>query len=333
MATEVEFADYVRGVRASGPSVAVLDARLEKAQPPDITTAEKKALKLVHDRAADVAAVQAARDRLAPGRLRPVLLSFLNDWTGLYDALSAKVRLPRTISDVGDRAETMRASLFPDGVSFTLLDAESAWSEGSRRLQRIDDEDLQSELVALVGKEFVMAVRSGTDALGAAIGTNDGGTEAPSSSALQEAIARFGKAVGNYGRVLAASCDEDDEESVQRFLKAVGPMDVHRAGMRSGASDHADPTPAPVPAPTPTPVATHPTPVVVTSAGSTPAPASSTSTGNVAAPATPTTSAGNVAAPITPVTSTGTVPATAANRTSSGAVNAPTTNGGNGIAA
>ncbi len=323
MATEVEFADYVRGVRTSGPAVAVLDARLDKAQPPDITAAEKKALKLVHQRAEEVAVVQAARDRLAPGRLRPLLLAFANDWSGVYEALGAKTRVPKEISDVGERAEKVQVSLFPDGVSFTQLDAETAWSEGSRRLQRIDDEELEQELDALIGKEFVLAARKGTGALGAAIGTTDGAAESPSSSALQEAITRFGKAVGNYGRVLSASCDEDDEASVQRFLKAVSPLDMHRAMMRSSASDTTSaPTDTTTQPATPAHVTTPATPVhapaPVTSAGSTPAPAPVTSTGNVAAPVATSTSNGSVPAP---------------SSTSNGSVPAPSTNGGNGIAA
>jgi hypothetical protein len=241
--SEVGFENYVRGIRCSGPSVAVLMARLEKAQPPDLTPPEKKAFKLLQQRAHQVELVLAARDRLAPGRLRPVLLSHADGWNALYEALVAKSRIPVSISDVGARASALVGSLFADGTSFTQLDAETAWSEAQRRLTRIVDEELEHELTQLVGPELLEVARAATTTLGNAIGTR-GDAEAPSSTALQEALALFGRAVGAYGRALAANCDEDDDASVQRFLKAVAPIDLHRANMRAGsdAGDTTDPT-------------------------------------------------------------------------------------------
>jgi hypothetical protein len=76
----------------------------------------------------------------------------------------------------------------------------------------------------------------------------------PSTTALQEALGRFGRAVGAYGRAMAATCDEDDPASVARFLKAMAPIDVHRAGARgNGESDAPEVTDPNGPFVTPTP--------------------------------------------------------------------------------
>jgi hypothetical protein len=254
---EVQFPDYVRNVRANGPSALVLWARLQKVAPKDITTDEKRALKILGQRAKEVREVQSERDRQSPAKLRPVLNSYVNGWSGLYEGLSAKARVPAVVSDAGLRAQAINDSLFPDGVSFTQLPAPSAWSEGERRLERLDAEGLESRIIELVGADLLSTVRVSTAALADAIGTGEADRITPSSTGLIEALARFGRAVSRYGRWLAANCDEEDPASVDRFMRAVAPIDAHRAAMgRSSGSDTttpdttdtSEPTTAPPPA-------------------------------------------------------------------------------------
>jgi hypothetical protein len=195
MAIDVSFADYVRGVRTSAQGAVVLSARLEWAAPADITPDEKKALRAVKARAAEVQEVLGDRDRLAPGKMRPLLVAFANDWSALYDALTAKSRLPSHVSNRGPEAAMLSMSLFPDGASFTQLDAETAWVEGQRRIVRIHDEQLTPKIEALVGDGFIEAVKNSTGILGNALGTGRQKRTIPSTTALQEALVRFGKAV------------------------------------------------------------------------------------------------------------------------------------------
>ncbi len=276
---DVQFSEYVRNVRSGALQASVLATRLQKAAPIDITNDEKKALKVVVLRAGEVSLVQSARDRLAPGKVRPVLLEYTSDWSAFLDALLAKARVPAHVSDGGARAREIATSLFPDGITFTQLDAESAWSEGNRRLERIAQEKLGDTIDELIGADFLKAAEKGTSALADAIGTGEADQATPSTTALIESLARFGKAVGAYGRLLAAHTDEDDPASVQRFLHAVAPIDAHRANMRSGPSA---PAPADVPVVPDAPVVT--TPATTTTSVGTPAPvvaqANGTSTSN-----------------------------------------------------
>ncbi len=298
MAIDVSFADYVRGVRTSAQGAVVLAARLEWAAPTDITPDEKKALRVVKARAADVQEVLGDRDRLAPGKMRPLLVAFANDWSALYDALTAKARLPSHVSNRGPDAAMLSMSLLPDGESFTQLDAETARVEGQRRIARIHDEQLAPRIELLVGDGFIEAVKNSTGILGNALGTGRQKRTIPSTTALQEALVRFGKAVGAYGRVLAWQVDEEDEASVKRFLDAVEPMDVHRAAQRDGGTSSSDTTQDPTStdttaaaAPSDTATPKHPLAHSPTSNGGVAAP-SSTSNGTVA-PATSATSSGS----------------------------------------
>lgn len=230
---DVMFRDYVGSLRSNAAGVAVVSTRLQKAAPSDMTTEEKKALKLVMQRASEVADVLADRDRLAPARVRPLLTKLVADWTAFCEALAAKARVSRKTGHE-NRAQEIYTSLFPEGMTFAQTDSETAWSEGHRRLDRIAKEGFAHDLDALLGPEFLAAVTASTEELGNAIGTGHAERTTPSSTALAESLLRFGRAVGRYGRVLAASCDEEDEASVERFMKAVAPIDVHRAGMRAG---------------------------------------------------------------------------------------------------
>jgi hypothetical protein len=248
---EIEYQNYVRNVRSSSTLAPVLAARLVKAAPVDLTTVQKKALRFVVECADEIAATQSERDRMGPGKLRPVLDAYTNDWTAFYQALAAKARVPSRVSDVGHRAQKLEESLFPDGVSFTKLPAESAWSEGKRRITRIDDEELAREIADLIGEEFVTAARDSTSTLADAIGTGAADHTTPSSTGVSERLLKFGRAVGRYGRLLVGDCDEDDPASVERFLKAMAPIDVHRAAMRAGGTDAGDEPPAPTEEPTP----------------------------------------------------------------------------------
>lgn len=272
--SEIIFENYVGNVRANSQTAAVLAARLEKAAPEDLTPEERKALRAVLAIARDVQRVQSDRDRLAPGKLRPVLDSFVNDWSALYEAMSALGRLSGNVTKNGPIASRLVATLFPDGVSFTKLPADRAWSEGDRRLDRIAQDELGEPIEGLVGPHFLQGVKRSTEALANAIGTGKDSVPVSSPTALAEALAQFGRAVGAYGRVLVACVDESSDASVARFARAVAPIDQHRAAMtgRSKSDDEpidptvidptlTDPTiPAPFPV-TPTPVNPSPEPV------------------------------------------------------------------------
>ena len=87
----------------------------------------------------------------------------------------------------------MSEALFSNGVSFVKLDANAAWFEGQRRLDRIDDENLGRKLASLVGEQLVSQMRSTTLSLGNAIGVGEEHVEMPSTTALAEKVTVFAR--------------------------------------------------------------------------------------------------------------------------------------------
>jgi hypothetical protein len=226
----IDFGTYVRPARASVRSAAVLAARLAKAAPADVTDDERAALDAVVARAEEVRAAHSERDRLRPVKTRPLLDAHNEAWTATYDALGALMRCRG--SERGRRAGALRAVLFPDGIAFLRLSASSVWSESRRHLRRIEDESLGVELDALIGPEFLAQAKACTERLADAVGVSRGAPAVPNPSAITDALARFGRAVGAYARMMAAKVDETDERSAHRFLSALAPIDEHRAHAR-----------------------------------------------------------------------------------------------------
>jgi len=260
-----QFEIYVAGVRANAQAAPVLATRLENAAPGDLTPDERRMLKLVIRSASEVSSVVSERERLSPARLRPLMLAVTTSHNGLESMLSMKAGLPADVAERAPLAARVHDTLYPNGVVFLMSDADSVWSESHRLLTRIDDEKLEHAIHQLGGDEFLAAIRKATDVLGDAIGTGHDKRVMPSSTALQEALVRFGRAVGAYCRMLAAHCDEEDPGSVARFMSAVAPIDEHRAGQRGTVEDTTT-TESPAPAPeTPTTPAA-PTPSTETKA-------------------------------------------------------------------
>jgi len=245
MQSTIPFENYVGPVRANAQSALVLARRLEKAAPEDLTAHERRALSRVSEAAEAVQEIQSARERFAPIKLRPLLAALASDWAALEGALAAAARLAPELGDLGARAGRVLATLLPDGTSFTQRAAPAAWSEANRRLDRLREEDLDDEVVALVGRPFLDAVKRSTARLGDAIGVGRVPAPVASPTALAEALLEFGAAVGAYGRVLAgAVSDEKDDGQTRRFLAAVAPVDQHRAENRPSAPPEADTEPA-----------------------------------------------------------------------------------------
>jgi hypothetical protein len=214
--------------------------------PADASADEKKAMKLVVDSADAVAGVITERERAGVGRVRPMMLAFINAWSGGSEVLGG---LARVDGQLGADAKAMSEALFSDGVSFVKLDATAAWFEGQRRLDRIDDESLGQKLAALVGEQLVTQMRTTTENLGNAIGVGAEHVELPSGTALAEKVAVFARAVAAYARLLSAKVDESDGDSVDRFRRAMAPLDDYRASRKGSTDEEEDTTDVPPVAP------------------------------------------------------------------------------------
>ncbi|UJR81153.1 hypothetical protein [Sandaracinus amylolyticus] len=233
---EIDYRAYASNIRVTAESAMPLARRLQKALPDDATPLQTRYCREVVAAAELVQQVKSERDRLAPEKLRPIKLLFQNDWGALHDTLSGTSRV--RVGNRGARAAKLLQTLFTDGLVFTLLEADEAWSEAKRRLDRIEAESLADELTEIVGAEFLDGVKLGTRELAEAIGVGRGTRELASPNGLQAALAEFGRAVGQYMRALLADVDERDPATVQRFAKAVGAVDQYRSTpMRAPTSE------------------------------------------------------------------------------------------------
>lgn len=244
MSNPIQFASYTDSVRTTQDTAPVLAEQLVTAAPRDADAQEKKALAEVTEAAQHVADVVSARERATPTQVRPKWIALSSVWTGAYEVCSGKARLD-TGTPQGDGAQHLMKALFFDGVPVSQRDATQSYGISRRMLARIDGEKLVKTFESIIGPELLAQIRSRTDDLGEAIGAGDTrAPSVPSGNAVQEALSRFGRKVGAYGRVLAAKVDEDDARSVQRFLDAVAPIDAIRASFRSTGRDDATDEPA-----------------------------------------------------------------------------------------
>lgn len=179
------------------------------------------------------------RERFAPARVRPLLIAFATAWSVLGEILGALARLgdlsPRT-----GRAGTLYASLFPEGTAFVKEDSGAAWAAGQRVLTRIDGEGLAPALVELVGSDVLDAARNATAKLREAAGAGPSPREAASSTAVSDAVGAFADALGFYCRLLSSKVRMRDARSVDRFRKAVAPLDEYRASVRNAGAESDD---------------------------------------------------------------------------------------------
>jgi hypothetical protein len=220
------------------------------AAPADISSEERVRLMAANAAADAIGDVLYDRDRVSSARIRQPLSSFTTSMGALHDVLVATSTLSGAESERAARAKEVLGTFFADGVAFTKLEAPAAWYEGERRMQQIEKHGLTEEIIAITGPGFLPAARKATTDLGEAIGVGSTPRDQPASRALQQKLAKFSRKVSAYVRLLAAAVDEESEDSVQRFLKAVAPIDEYRRTGRTLASEEEsqDPSTEPQPA-------------------------------------------------------------------------------------
>jgi hypothetical protein len=231
----ISFSNYVEATRFGAAYCLPVAQQLHTAMPPDASSDEKSAMKVVLERAELVKEAITDRERVGPARVRPMLLDFANAWSACAEILGGLARIE---GQKGDEARVLSDAVFADGVAFVQLDARAAWGEGQRRLDRVADDALAKRLEAVVGKHVAVEMKRSTDALGAAIGVG-AHHEVPNVNVLGERVSSFARGVAAYARVLAARVDEDDVTSVSRFLAAMAPLDAHRASRRGTSEEPA----------------------------------------------------------------------------------------------
>lgn len=257
----VVYGAYTDGVKISAAFAKAVAHALFHVLPHDADAQERAAVQVLLERAGVIDRILNARADV--GTIKTQFVAFGNCWGGMYDALLAKRRLPASVTGAGKRASAIIDRLFNDGIMFIRLESPAAWAEGDRRYRRIVELGLEREIGEVIGADYVEAARRATVELGEAIGTAKKPREVPSRTGLADAMFLFSRGISRYCRLLAAKVDETDAASVERFRKAVAPIDEHRSTRTPREADEpGDPVvpDAPSEPVTPTPATDDPTP-------------------------------------------------------------------------
>lgn len=223
---------------ASRHARAVADLLLANA-PSSLNAAQRKALDAVQVRAEAVDAVRRERHGASAPKVRVQRQELINAWSALHSALSALASIPPDVGNQAVEATALLSRLFPAGLSFLSGDAAALWSDTRLLFSRIEDEELQPRIDAIVTPVHLASVRAARARLGTVLGV-DGNPRPRPRQTLGEVNSLFAFAVANYARALSINLDLDDEVSVGSFFAALQPLDALRVDTRPGSRSEPD---------------------------------------------------------------------------------------------
>lgn len=258
---EVDFSSHIRPTKLDRGSAVPLARQLINAAPPDIGPGVRRALQAVREAAVELRSVLKERERVDARKIRPLDEAVDNAWGALKGRIESVGRLPDSASPHAARAREIVAAIFDDGLKFLLLDSKSEWEEGEQRLERIVEEGFERDVIDIAGRDHYEHLKAAQAALGEVLGIGTSAPSIPSPTGLSDTLTAMAQRISIYVRMLSAECNVEDKTSVDRFLRAIAPLEAHRAGRASsspteGASDEeTDVAPIPaVPAPLGVPV-------------------------------------------------------------------------------
>ncbi|UJR85252.1 Hypothetical protein I5071_73320 [Sandaracinus amylolyticus] len=253
VAATLLYGPYTDGIRVQARIAMALARELRNARPRNVREKEREALEAILEQAQVIDDIIKTEKDVQT--IREQFIAFGQCWGGMHDALVAKTRLPAGVTASSATATRILEKAFPEGIAFIRFEAPAAWGEGNRRLQHIVELKLDREIDACVGVDYFTAARDATAALGEAIGTGERPRVRSSRPSKKDALFVFSRAISKYARLLSAEVDETDAESIERFQKAVAPIDTYRSTRtaREEEDEEQEEQPATPVAPIPTP--------------------------------------------------------------------------------
>jgi hypothetical protein len=228
---KIDFRLYTQGVAIVSAYARPLARRLANAAPDDADASEREALVSIAGIADHIKTIRWARASRAPSRVGPLRHALMREVMRLHDVLHALSTLPREHGPRGARAGSLLGAIFPDGTRFITGDAELGWDETEMRVAVMTAR--REEIAEVVGgPELVVAIEEALGVLGDALGVGPTPREVPSRETLRAERKRLSLAIAAYCRLLSGKVREDDETSVERFLRAVAPLDEYRVTRR-----------------------------------------------------------------------------------------------------
>ncbi|MEQ8886524.1 MAG: hypothetical protein RID93_02725 [Sandaracinaceae bacterium] len=223
-------ATYLRPTRFNSLSGVFLAGSLLSVVPPDASERVLASARRIRAAAESVRETLIERARRAPSKVREQGAALDDGWLGLRLALESRARLGDSEGSL--RAATLLQKLVPDGTAFIRLPAQSKWAASEVLLQRIDA-GYAAELDALLHPDYLAFLRRAQEAYGRALGLGRDASQLPSSDALRESLSALSVAIADYALSLLSELDPEDEASVSRLRRAMGPLDAHRAYLKA----------------------------------------------------------------------------------------------------
>ncbi len=166
-------------------------------------------------------------------------------WRGLHTALQAAVTLRGTPR--ADAAEGVLQQVFPEGRTFLTLAHKDQWAEAERRLQVIEDNDLEPAITSAVGgTEYLEQVRTTHQSYGAALNITEAAV--PSIDVdLQEGVENLRSAIRGYMLQVMAWANQDvaNQSSAENALAPLVAAHEEWKSRRSGSAAAAEPSVTP----------------------------------------------------------------------------------------
>lgn len=227
--TEVDFGRYACAPPLPAAQCMPFALLLARAAPRDLSPLERARLDGVSRAAREVQDVVDARSAAGTGRVRPRLDALARAWACGSTLLDGYARLegPR-----GARAAALQSVLLRGGLSFLSGSADAVWFEADRRLARLRSESSRDELIAIIGDDATAWIERATSELGDVIGCGCRPAPAKDAGLLARTIRELQRAIVAYARAVGSTVSTDDPASVERFRRAMAPLDDFRFARR-----------------------------------------------------------------------------------------------------
>lgn len=233
---------YARAPKLDVPSAIALSIKLLAAVPKKAPTPVKKAAKALRNKVIALQSAWKARDRVEKRPdTRPIDVLADNAMSRLIGRIEDYAGLPAETYPLAARAQSILTTLFPNGASFLKNDYASQWAETQKRIERIDEENLEADIHAIAGPEFLKEVRRIHKLYGEAIGVTKQRAESPVPSVAQP-LRDVGAAMTLYALQLVSVCvdEEASNEARSAAREALLPFDEYRAAAARREAQQSD---------------------------------------------------------------------------------------------
>jgi hypothetical protein len=176
-----------------------------------------------------------------------------HDWGGLRLRLQGMALLDQAKYPKAKRAAELDATLFAGGMEFLKSDFPTQATTMSAIIERIDKDGLASDIDAIVGPEFLQAIRDVQPRYETMVSERLRRDKATGQNLL-DTTRGLQAAIVNYASKIIGAMDEEDDASVESARVCLVPIANHRENVAGRRTVIDAPTPA---APT-TPATTQP---------------------------------------------------------------------------